>query len=108
MVEVGSVDESRRIRVVVDEDIADLIPEYLERRYADVGAIRSAIEDGDFETVRILGHGMKGSGGGYGFDAITLIGAALEQAGIHADAVGAEASIDELADYLTRLEVSYE
>jgi HPt (histidine-containing phosphotransfer) domain-containing protein len=108
MVEVGSMDDSGRIRVVVDEDIADLIPEYLERRYADVGAIRSAIGDGDFETVRILGHGMKGSGGGYGFDAITDIGAALEKAGIHADAVAAAASIGELADYLTRLEVSYE
>jgi HPt (histidine-containing phosphotransfer) domain-containing protein len=102
------MDDRERVRVVVDEDLADLIPGYLERRDADVITVRSAIEAADFETVRILGHGMKGSGGGYGFDAITEIGGALEQAGKLSDAAAADESVDELADYLTRLEVSYE
>jgi HPt (histidine-containing phosphotransfer) domain-containing protein len=108
MVEVDSMDDLSRIRIVADEDLADLIPEYLEHRSDDVGAIRSAIDRGDFESVRILGHGMKGSGGGYGFDGITDIGAVLESAGKEADAAAATASCDSLADYLARLEVSYE
>jgi len=96
------------IRVVADEDIADLIPGYLEHRLEDVAAIRSAIDGGDFEVVRILGHSMKGSGGGYGFDGITEIGAALEAAGKEADPAAAVHSIAALEDYLNRLEVIYE
>jgi HPt (histidine-containing phosphotransfer) domain-containing protein len=107
MAEVDSMDDSGRIRIVADEDLADLIPDYLEHRADDVEAIRSAIALRDFEAVRILGHGMKGSGGGYGFDEITDIGAALEIAGKQADAAAATTSCDSLADYLTRLEVSY-
>jgi histidine phosphotransfer protein HptB len=108
MAEVDSMDDLGRIRIVADEDLADLVPDYLEHRTDDVGAIRSAIARGDFEAVRILGHGMKGSGGGYGFDGITDIGAALETAGKEADAAAATDSCDSLADYLSRLEVSYE
>lgn len=102
------MDDFGRIPIVADEDLADLIPEYLEHRVGDVGTIRGAIASGDFESVRILGHGMKGSGGGYGFDTITDIGAALETAGKEADAQAATASVDALADFLSRVEVSYE
>ena len=35
---------------------------------------------------KILGHGMKGTGGGYGFDEITYIGSVLEDAGGNQDA----------------------
>jgi hypothetical protein len=39
-----------------------------------------ALEKQDFETIRILGHTMKGTGGGYGFDTISEMGRALEEA----------------------------
>ena len=96
------------IRVVADEDIADLIPGYLEHRAEDVAAIHSAIDGGDFEVVRVLGHSMKGSGGGYGFDGVTEIGAALEAAGKEADPVAATHALAALEDYLRRVEVIYE
>jgi HPt (histidine-containing phosphotransfer) domain-containing protein len=44
-----------------------------------------ALDRVDFETVTILGHQMRGSGGAYGFQAITDIGAALQQAAESAD-----------------------
>ena len=54
--------------VVVDDDLQDLIPDYLEGRRKDIAAIRSALERDDLESIRSIGHKMKGSGGGYGFD----------------------------------------
>ena len=48
-----------------DNDLADLIPGFLENRHKDV-AIQEAIEQGNYETIRVLGHTMKGAGGGYG------------------------------------------
>jgi DNA-binding NarL/FixJ family response regulator len=57
--------------VKIDRDLEDLIPGYLEKRLADVTSIREAAGKNDFEMIRVLGHTMKGSGGGYGFDRIT-------------------------------------
>jgi HPt (histidine-containing phosphotransfer) domain-containing protein len=95
------------IRVVADPDIADLIPMYVRRRHADLAKAREALAAGDLETLRIMGHSMKGSGGGYGFDGISEIGARMETAGKEADASAAQGVIAELADYLDRLEVVY-
>jgi HPt (histidine-containing phosphotransfer) domain-containing protein len=95
------------IRVVADPDLADLIPMYVRRRHADLAKAREALAASDLETIRIVGHSMKGSGGGYGFDGISEIGARLEIAGNESDASAASEAIAELADYLDRLEVVY-
>jgi HPt (histidine-containing phosphotransfer) domain-containing protein len=64
-----------------------------------------ALDRGDFETVEFLGHGMRGAGGMFGFQAITDIGAALEQAAESADADASRKWVDELSRYLDRVEV---
>ena len=96
-----------KILVRADPDLADLIPGFLENRRKDVTAMLAALETGDFETVRILGHSMKGAGGGYGFDAITEIGSALEQAAKRADAEASRKWAGELSRYLDQVEVIY-
>jgi len=45
-----------------------------------------ALARGEFEIVERLGHSMRGSGAGFGFQGITDIGAALERAAVSADA----------------------
>lgn len=96
------------IRVLVDADLSDLIPGYLTRREEDVITLKAAIDSGDFETVRIVGHSMKGSGGGYGFDRLTEIGASLEKAGAESDSAAALVGLAMLTDYLKRLVIVYE
>jgi len=66
-------DPRQPIRIRVDAEIAALVPGFLENRRKDVTLVLQAVDQGDFETARVLGHSMKGSGGGYGFDAITDI-----------------------------------
>ena len=66
----------------------------------------NALERRDFETVESLGHGMKGAGGSWGFQAITDIGAALEQAGESADTAASHKWVGEWSTYLDRVEVS--
>ncbi len=94
-----------KIRIYVDPDLADLIPGFLDNRWKDIAAMQEALGRGDFETVRILGHSMKGAGGGYGFDAITEIGAALEQAAKGRNPDGIRKGLSDLASYLSRVEV---
>ena len=104
----SQTDGAATIMVRVDRDIKDLIPEFLENKERDVNAIAAALTQRDYETIRVLGHGMKGSGGGYGFDMITEIGAALEQAALNGQDQDIRKWIDELEDYLGRVQVVYE
>ena len=94
-----------KIRIHVDPDLADLIPGFLDNRRKDIVAMQEALTHGDFDTVRLLGHSMKGAGGGYGFDAITDIGAALEQAARGRNPDGVRKGLSDLASYLARVEV---
>jgi len=82
----------------VGEYLETLIPKYMARRASDVGALRAAARRGAFDEARIIGHSMKGSGGGYGFDPITEIGATIEQAA----AAGDEHALCEATDALDR------
>ena len=89
----------------VNAKFADLAPGFLQNRRQDVIAILDALDRGDFATVESLGHGMKGAGGSWGFQAITDIGAAVEQAAASADADASRKWVGELARYLDRVEI---
>lgn len=96
------------IEVTIDEDLEDLIPSYLDKRQQDVEKIKAALEGGDFEELRSIGHKIKGSGGGYGFDGLSKIGAGIENAAKIEDRSGVESGVDQLKDYLERVEITYE
>jgi HPt (histidine-containing phosphotransfer) domain-containing protein len=64
-----------------------------------------ALDRGDFETVEFLGHGMRGAGGMFGFQAIIDIGAALEQAAENANTDESRKWVAELSRYLDRVEI---
>jgi hypothetical protein len=97
--------EDAPIPIRVDPEIAALIPGFLANRHKDVMLLLDAVNQGDFETARILGHSMKGSGGGYGFDGITDIGAEIETAAKQNDAVAIRSQVNALSRYLARVQV---
>ena len=94
--------------VKIDKDLEDLIPGYLENRWKDVASIRAALKNNDLDAIRVLGHSMKGSGGGYGFDRITEIGSLIEKAAKKSDMEGITVHNDELSRYLDCIEIVYE
>ncbi len=96
-----------RIIAHVDAELEDLLPAFLESRRRDVTRIREALAKGDYESIRILGHTLKGSGGGYGLDTITRIGRAMEHAAREKKTESIKRYIDELSRYLERIEVVY-
>ena len=62
-----------------------------------------ALDRAAFQTVAILGHNLRGSGGGFGFQAITDIGAGLEEAADAADIDVSRKWLGELSGYLDRV-----
>jgi hypothetical protein len=101
-----AIEEHTTGAVPVDAGLATLVPGFLENRRRDLDAIASALARSDYENVRILGHNMKGSGAGYGFDRITEIGTCLEQAAGRREPGEIRARAAELCRYLDGLAAS--
>jgi len=100
--------DEQSILITVDRDLEDLIPGFMARRHEDVGKLRGALEAGDAETLRVIGHSMKGTGGGYGFDGLSEIGAAIESAAKAGDLERARDGLARLENYLARVRVRFE
>jgi len=91
----------------VDEELAPLIPRFLQRKRADVQMMCDCLEQQDYERVRVVGHNIKGEGGGYGLDALTEIGSSIEEAARGKDSKQLHALVEALATYLNEVEVVY-
>jgi PAS domain S-box-containing protein len=78
---------------------------FLRNSRQSVSEMLDALDRDDFKTVEFLGHGMRGAGGMYGFQAITDIGAGLEQAAYSADNAASRKWVGELSRYLDRVEI---
>jgi PAS domain S-box-containing protein len=96
-----------RIQVSAKAGLKDLIPRYLANRKGDLAALAEAVKKGDLPKAMSIGHGMKGSGGGYGFPRITEIGQSIERYAAAHDGEGIYRQMCELEDYLSRLDVIY-
>ena len=93
--------------VRADPYMAQHIPRFLENRRGEIDLMRDAAKTGDLATVASIGHKLKGSGGTYGFDSLTALGARLEHAAIKNDESGLLRIVDELAWYLEHVHVVY-
>lgn len=103
----GGMKKVARNVVEIDADLSDLVPGFLAHKREDARTIAAAIECGDYATLSQLGHKMKGEGGSYGLDAITLMGAAIEEAAQVKDAAAAQRWAAELTAFLDTVEVVY-
>jgi|GEM_PF-458627 len=92
----------------VDADLRNFVPAFIQGKTEDGHSILEALEREDYETVRRLGHNMKGSGAAYGFKAVTDIGRAVEQAAKAKKPEVIRNRIAELLRYLERVEVVYD
>lgn len=93
---------------VVPKDIADLVPVFLNNRKKELEALRIALAAQDFAQLRQLGHRMKGVGNSYGFSRVSDLGKSIEEGAASEDRAALDASIDEYANYLARVNVVYE
>lgn len=91
--------------VTVQDDIIDLVPDYVASRRRDVETLNSHLSRGEFDAAGRLGHKMKGSGAGYGLSELTRIGRELELAAKLQNAESLRKSIADLNGYLSQLTV---
>ncbi len=93
--------------VEVEEGMEDVVPGYLDKRRAEIPLYAAAVDSGDFDTVRNLGHKMKGTGAGYGFPVLTEIGGVLEQAARQRESERIREALRRLDAYVGNIELKY-
>lgn len=96
-----------KIIVCVDCDLKDIIPRFLEIRQENINNILKSLESEDYEPLFRIGHSMKGSGKGYGFDYITEIGRSIEDAAKMKNPKAIRDCVKKLSIYLENIEIVY-
>ncbi len=99
---------SDKITVTVDRDLEDLIPGFMQRRRGDVESLKTSLSAGEMDKIRLTGHSMKGTGGGYGFDDLSTIGAELEKAAVAGNSEEISALVNRLEQYLDKVVIEFE
>lgn len=90
---------------IADPFARRLIGQYLDHRKDDIDKLQQALANADFETIRITGHNLYGSGSAYGLDDISWLGASIEKAADEKDDAKIETLIGELTCFLQKLKV---
>lgn len=90
---------------IADPFARRLVGKYLDNRRGDIDKLKSALEKSDFETIRVTGHNLYGSGAAYGLDDISWMGASIEAAADSKDIPRIERLIGELTAFLHKLKV---
>ena len=98
----------KKITVRIDPDFKEIVPGFLEHRRGDIKKILDALERNDFEGIRVIGHTLKGVGGGYGFDAVSDSGRLIEAAAIDHNPEDIRRCIEELSSYIDNVVIVYE
>ena len=95
------------ITLYIDQGLEEIVPGFLENRRRDAQTLETALQESNLAQIQLIGHRMRGDGGGYGFDAISELGAGLEQAAAREDRDAIRRHTAKLIDFLVRVNVVY-
>lgn len=91
--------------VTVAAWLAPLMPTYLAHRHKDLAALQTAVAESDLAAAGRIGHALKGSGGSYGLQWLTDLGAELETAAEAGDLARVGRAVTALREWLEQVEV---
>jgi HPt (histidine-containing phosphotransfer) domain-containing protein len=95
------------LTVSIEKDLEVLVQRFLARKREDLGSARIALAAGDYETIRRIGHDLKGAGEGFGFPELSAFGAALESAAIARNERALGEQLTAVEQFLSRLRVTF-
>ena len=89
----------------VNPDLEELAPQYLKTLAQSADTMMESLASSDFATVRTLGHRMKGEGNAFGFEAVSRLGAVIEDAAVRQNSEKISEYVEKLRDFLNRVEI---
>lgn len=93
--------------VIIESDLAPIVPGFIENRKSDLEILKKAIDRKDFPAIASVAHKIKGSSGGYGFHALSQIGATLEKISKEHEEEQTRALINSIDIYLQTVKIIY-
>jgi len=103
----ADVPPAAKIAIVVDEELSAIAPKFLNNVRRNSQLIAAALARVDFDTIRSLGHNMKGTGTSFGFPQISAIGDELERAAKQQDADSVRNLTARLVHFLDSVDLRY-
>jgi HPt (histidine-containing phosphotransfer) domain-containing protein len=95
------------MKVQIDRDLEDLVPDYLENRRLELIDLKKLIEQKDLAKIKTIGHKLAGNAGGYGFHTLGTIGSKIEKAAIANNLSEMSQFASEIEDFLKKIEIEY-
>jgi len=83
-----------------DDEWAEMQEMYINHTFKELKSIRENIQSTTFDSLRTFGHNIKGSGGMYGFNEITEMGAIIESAAKDENMDQIKSNFDKLETFL--------
>ena len=84
-----------------DEELAEMQEMYINFTSKELEKIQKGMDTATMESLRTFGHNIKGSGGMYGFDSVTELGAKIEAAAKEDKLEDIKSFFKELNDFLS-------
>jgi HPt (histidine-containing phosphotransfer) domain-containing protein len=93
------------ITVLVEPEVLELVPQFLENRKKDLEALEKALATGDLDAAARIGKAWRGTAGSYGFHFLAGEGQVIEERAAAGDKEAVAERLAVLDDYLRRLDV---
>lgn len=97
-----------RIKVTVPSELEPLMPRFLANRQKEIVKMQAFLAQADFDALKLAGHTLKGVGGGYGFPALSELGARFEVYADARDGQAVAATLNEYSQYMAKVDVRFE
>jgi len=100
--------EDMNLNVTIDDELEELIPNYLRNKRDQIIIMRDAYRHRDYDNLASVAHQLAGSAGGYGFDDLTRISLKLEDAALKKveDSI-IEEYINSIEKYVDNVNITY-
>ena len=83
-----------------EDEWAEMQEMYINHTSKELVSIMDNLETNSFDSLRTFGHNIKGSGGMYGFNEVTEIGAVIEAAAKDEDMASIKSNLKDLDSFL--------
>ena len=94
-------------KIDIDQDIQDLIPQFMENRKLDFIALDKLLIQNDYDQIARLAHKIKGTAGGYGFAELSNYASEIEDYAKHQDRASLLDVAVKMKDHFNNIEVQF-
>lgn len=96
-----------KVKVEIDADLQDLIPQFVENRKKDIESLEQLVEKNDLVAIAQLAHKIKGAAAGYGFNELSNLASQMEKAAKNNDASPLKDLVKQMRIHFLNVEIHY-